>query len=110
MRGKVLFEEEVNDGIVSKYWIRQFSSGITELVINTVDKWVDYSLYGTHNGMGISVNIKDFDSDTPHKIHMVPIKFTKPSNTVAIEQQNKDQIAVYYIPYELLDVKVRDNE
>lgn len=107
MRGELLFEEEINDGFIRNYHITKYSSGIILLTINTEERWADYGVIYSVDGLKISIDYKNYELDRPHSMNITDLKFQKPSETIELQSQNKDQISIYYIPYELLDINVK---
>lgn len=89
---------EVNNEIVDSYWIRKYESGITHLLINTTDRWVNYHRF-SNDEYGIGETRSDaMVYDFHLYIHEIP----EISGCICTSLQEKDQISFYWIPIELV--------
>ncbi len=95
---------EIKNGTVDSYWIKKHESGIVQLMINTTDKWVEYHQY-TRNEYGIGTSREDVYDDA-YKLIIPKEELDVESNYISTELQNKDRLSFYFIPYNLLDMKI----
>lgn len=85
--------------MIQSHCITKSDYGIVTLIINTIDKWVDYTCIDSVTNFSLFINDKqelviprsefEFDIDAEKHYHR-------------LEQQNKDQITFYWIPVRLL--------
>ena len=86
---------------------KQHKSGITTVLFNTRDKWMEYSVYyggagGASDG-AITAYCDTFDGD--HLVDRLQIDL-HPSckNCVKYIMQEKDQIEILFLPRNMLDI------
>lgn len=83
--------------IVKSYYTKTHSSGIVECILNTFEKWIDYDICYYDKKLEIIGSIDDkyvtesFDLEMNEKM-----KYTR------MERQEKDQIIIYFIPFNLI--------
>ena len=89
---------EVNNEIVKSYHISKYKSGIIHLLINTIDKWIDFHRYSNNEYV-----FKFDELENPeYKLNIPEIILSIPSKYLCTTMQNKDQISFYWIPYKLI--------
>ena len=82
-----------------KPYIKYCKSGIIKAIVNTTERWVNY--YTTWDDYPI-VEITDEDGFISESF-LVEVEFADGVRYTRIEQQEKDQIILYFIPYHLLE-------
>ena len=82
-----------------KPYIKYCKSGVIEAIINTKDRWVNY--YTTWDDYPI-VEITNEDGFVSDSFHL-EVDFADGVSYTRVEQQEKDQIILYFIPYTLLE-------
>lgn len=88
--------------IVDSYNISKYESGIIHLIINTENKWVEYSELNT-NMFGSFIDIHDYTHNIVSHVLEIPYLTTDlVYKTVKTVVQEKDQINFYFLPYELV--------
>jgi len=80
--------------VVQSHFVKKHPSGIIQLIINTIDRWVDFHAY---NDFEFEIDGEKFSAEDPLLQNL--------SMFVQTVQQNKDQIVFYYIPFELVTNK-----
>ena len=111
-----------NNSSVKNYNITKFDSKIIQVIVNTDDRWVDYtaalfdnsSVYNSKtkdiitNFTGLCVTIFDLEevnvSGQITAVVIIDLKdvLTDSTRYVKLELQEKDQISIYLIPMQLL--------
>jgi len=81
--------------LIESHWITTHESGIITLVINTIDKWIDYHRYDDNWYI-----VEDEDGNVEELRTKIP--FQEKMKYMTSSNQNKDQITFYYIPYPLV--------
>ena len=84
--------------------IKQHKSGITTVLFNTRDTWMEYSVYygGTLDG-AITAYCDTFDGD--HIVDRLQIDLPLScKNCVKYVMQEKDQIEILFLPRNMLDI------
>jgi hypothetical protein len=84
--------------IVKSYYTKTHSSGIIECILNTYDKWIDYYLSYSFNELSITISLDD-----KYETDKFKLKMENKMKYKLMENQEKDQIVVYFIPYNLID-------
>jgi hypothetical protein len=90
----------INNKHIESYFVRKHPSGMYSLLINTVDRWVNFHAYNDyHFKIGA-------DKINEENELLIPDFLPKGESFVRTVIQNKDQIQFYYIPFSM----VRPNE
>ena len=82
-----------------KPYIKYCKSGVIKAIINTTERWVDY--YITWDDYPI-VEITDEDGFISESF-LVEVEFADGVRYTRVEQQEKDQIILYFIPHNLME-------
>lgn len=93
------------DNQIESYYINKSEYGIIHLLVNTKDKWVSYNW--TEGTIANWLTIVDEETNTYSETLTIPyseFQFEKEKELLylRLEQQNKDQINFYWIPYRLI--------
>lgn len=80
--------------------IEYCNSGIIKVIINTNERWCDYSIWENSNG-DIVFEEKDSDGFTD-KIYRISVDFTPNTRYTRIDDQEKDQVYIYFIPTDMI--------
>lgn len=92
--------KDINDNVISSYFIQKYDSGIISLIINTVDRWVNYHRYNDNEYL-----FTYDDSDDNEKSYILKIDESEleiPLNYLPTVIQEKDQISFYWLPVEMI--------
>lgn len=86
---------------------KQHKSGVTTVLFNTRDKWMEYSVYyggaGDASDGAITAYCDTFDGD--HLVDRLQIDLpTSCKNCVKYVMQEKDQIEILFLPRNMLDI------
>lgn len=94
---------------VESWWVEELPNGIYHLLINTDERWIDFSrISDTQFLIGEHDYGKNTFEDFKSKILNIPNFLPKNDNIyICTEQQNKDQISFYWIPIEKNYIKNR---
>lgn len=87
------------------YWIERSEYGLIHLLINTEDKWIDYSFFEVPDNYFLEIKWVDDEGDThieKNYIALAELNFDPTERYLHLEQQNKDQISFYWIPLRLI--------
>jgi hypothetical protein len=79
--------------------IKYCKSGIIKAIVNTTERWANY--YITWDDCPI-VEVTDGDGFISESF-LVEVEFADGVRYTRIEQQEKDQIILYFIPFNLLE-------
>lgn len=95
------------DKQIESYHISKSEYGIIELLINTRDKWVDFTDSSNIESFLFFIYTKEEFHPTKTDRLIIPLaefNFDKEKeyNYLELHQQEKDQIIYYWIPYRLL--------
>jgi len=82
-----------------KHHIKYCKSGVIKAIVNTTERWVNY--YTTWDDYPI-VEITDEDGFISESF-LVEVEFADGVSYTRVEQQEKDQIILYFIPFDLLE-------
>jgi len=82
-----------------KPYIKYCKSGIIKVIVNTTERWVNY--YITWDDYPI-VEVTDEDGFISDSFK-IEVEFEKGMFYTRLEQQEKDQIILYFIPFNLLE-------
>lgn len=91
-----MVNKKINDGVVDSYSVYTYGSGIVHVLINTTHKWLDYGPMQTGSGTPY-IDLSD--------TYVLKIPELKPDmyfKSIITNNQNKDQISFYFLPYELI--------
>ena len=81
--------------LIESHSINKYESGIIKVVINTVEKWADYGL--------ITDSLKVFGEEIGvHESLTLELPFEIGVDYSHYERQEKDQIVIIYVPFNLL--------
>jgi len=97
---KKIASRDLSSNHVKSYKIYQYDSGVIQLLIVTVDKWVKY-----HRSNNTTYEIGPFDEgNIPEYTLMVPEipKKVIEGYYLPTQFQEKDEISFYFIPYKLI--------
>ncbi len=82
--------------------IKQHKSGLTSVLFNTTDKWMEYCVYYGGNSEGItSIHCDTYDNDRLVDRYEINLP-TSCRQCVKYIQQEKDQIEVLFVPRNML--------
>ena len=84
-----------------KHHIKYCKSGIIHLLLNTTDRWCKHDV-SVVQGKCI-ITEWDGDGENIYIEHEIDIEFAKDKLYYRIQEQEKDQIYVYFIPFDLLE-------
>lgn len=84
------------------YYVKYCKSGIINIILNMSDRWMKYDVSLCNHTC--IVNGWDGDGENVYETHTLDIEFDKDTMYYRIEEQEKDQIYIYFIPFNLLDV------
>lgn len=81
--------------------IKQYQSGLTSVLFNTRDKWMEYSVYYGRKADGImTIHLDTFDGGMVGRYeHDLPESCNK---CIKYTMQEKDQIEVLFVPRNML--------
>lgn len=89
---------------IESYHISKSEYGIITLIVNTVDKWLNYNHHDSNEDFHIFI-MNENNQILEHKtIPIVEFSFdyNKEFRYLLLEQQEKDQIVFYWIPLRLI--------
>lgn len=97
----LLSKRSLSSPIVESYWIEKYDSGIIHLLINTVNKWVNYH---RSSNTTYEIGFNNAEDDFPGYQLDIPEleEILKKGSYLPTEFQEKDQISFYFIPYKLI--------
>lgn len=82
--------------------IKYCKSGIIKVIVNTHTRWCEYNLIH-HNNEG-SFSINEYDLMDNLMIHDFEVDLVEHKHYTVLQDQEKDQVYIYFIPYSLLDM------
>lgn len=82
-----------------KPYIKYYKSGIIKAIINTTERWVDYGISFDDCPIVEVYNEDGFISES----FKIVVEFKIGVFYTRLEQQEKDQIILYFIPFNLLE-------
>jgi hypothetical protein len=82
--------------LIENHSITKCQSGIIKVIINTVEKWADYCVNGNDSTSIFGEEIGVHESLT------LELPFEDGVDYFHYERQEKDQIVVIYVPFQLL--------
>jgi hypothetical protein len=107
MENRIYFSKDINDDVLDNYIIETYDSGITCLLFNTKNRWIDFhrstndtyhfSIDSSWNGDKIEENtyVLKICGEAGDYLNYI-------SKNIVTKVQEKDQISFYFIPYELI--------
>ena len=85
-----------------KPYIKYCKSGVIKAIINTSERWANY--YITWDDCPVvEITDESWDGSFTSESFLVEVDFAEGVRYTRIEQQEKDQIILYFIPYNLLE-------
>ena len=88
--------------MINSHHIETSEYGIVTLLVNTQDKWVKYMTSWGLNNVEIIIIPEQNQPITELKICDLHLDLATEHHYVTLEQQDKDQIAFYFIPIRLI--------
>lgn len=91
------------------FYIKEYDSGLKEVMFNTRDKWMDYDiLYGMGVNESLSVTLDTFEEQTNlegkyrHFVESVTVPLPDTfKGCIKYVMQEKDQIEILFVPKEM---------
>jgi hypothetical protein len=88
---------------IERVYIGKLSNGGYEIFVATRDRWLDYHVFSSgHDEQGEYISIVFECSEyVSQNLDYVYIRGLDVSHTLQFEKQEKDQVSVYFMPYEV---------
>ena len=104
MKNNILYEIPAVDNVVDSYWFKKYESGVKHLLVNTATKWGGY-LFQENNFSKNEIHeptLKLYTNDYELTFSEELQKLFPKSGHICVTSQEKDQISIYWIPFNLI--------